>query len=303
MAKAPQKSRKVNANFVPDQPPEEGPAYSAGPIRSSRPSNKNDEVDPGSLSSLALKYLTIPELKPMVSAVSNIFEMPPGYKTTKSGGWNAKKAVMIGRLLLFIEGREMLLNALKQKNSQINFDSELKNFTFETRVIENVTRPARTRGDFGELLEEVVVAIVDDNPKLKTRPKYYPGNVAPSLELWEELVNAYGDESPDRNPKFDQAWFEYYFKKTNRDPGEEYAEYDELNENTIKELRTATLRDPTNVNGISRTRERLITEILEICGQLETVSLEVALEVLNIKYEEARREAGESGGVVIEEDE
>lgn len=260
MTSTTKKTRKINlANFIPDQPQEEGPAYSSGPIRASRPSNKNDVVDPTSLSSLALKYLTIPDLKPIVADLSLTFEMPPGYKTTKSGGWNAKKAVMIGRALLFTEGREMLLNALKMKNDQVDFDSDLKNFSFETKTREGT--------------------------------RSYPANIAPSFELWEELVKTYGDENPDRNPKFDQDWFDYYFKKTNRDPGEEYAEYDDLKEDTIKELRTSTLRDLTNVNGISRTRERLITEMLRICGRLTTESLEVAIQVLKDKYEEALQEA------------
>lgn len=232
-------------------------------VRGSRPSNTRTVVNPDDLANLADSKLINDDLTPIIASLkSNAkLNLPQGFGTIKSGGWNARKAILIGRILLLPEGREMLLEALKRRVPDIvPADRKLHNFYFKA-----------------------------GSPKTTE----YAGNVAPSLKLWEDILSSYGDRSPNRNPKFTKEWFTNYFSVTNRNADQDFVEPDAPLESTMSNLMKAIQEEITVPGIISRHREQKVAKILELMAYVDDDSLDFAIETFEDEIRKADEKANE----------
>lgn len=239
-------------------------------MRGSRPSNKRVLIDQTLLESLADACLVIKDLKDIITTLYNMkhLDFPAKFKTVKSGSWNIKKSGLIGRILLTPEGRELLLWEIKnssknQTNKLVTMNADLRDFQFIAGKQETV----------------------------------YRGDVAPSPQLWQDLLFSYGDTEnkvlTTRNPDFDDSWFDNYFRATNRDRSQSEVIIDKPMTRTLDALRSAIIKDLSNPNEISHEREVAVEELLNLIAQLTTESIGFVIDTVKSEYELARKQQQE----------
>lgn len=241
-------------------------SYRLNKDRGSRPSNRQVVINQTQLQSLANTCLVINDLKGIITPLYNMkgLDFPGKFKTVKSGSWNIKKSGLIGRILLTPEGRELLLWEIK--NSEKNQNEKLVTMDVELKDLQFIA------GETGTI---------------------YRGDVAPSPQLWEDLLFSYGDIDENgnlttRNPDFDEAWFENYFRATNRDRSQVEVVIDKPMQNTFDALHSAISKDLHNPNEISRDREVQVENILNLIAQLNTESLAFVRDVIIAEIEKAK---------------